>query len=202
MLGWTQTELAERASLSLSAIVDCEAERRPTSKQSYEKLARAFEQEAVFLTEKGVELRNSATYTIEGNDWWLHVLDDVYYELIDQKAPEMLMLFSDDQLSPPAVNNRIRKMRNAGIKMRQLVKEDNRHLMGPLSEYRWIPKEFYKNNVTVIYGPKVAVCAEDNTKAVIFRDTSLVDSWRNLFDMLWKQVTVTHPDKSTANERF
>jgi transcriptional regulator with XRE-family HTH domain len=201
-LDWSQAELAERAGISISALIDCEREKRPTSEETYKKLIRAFEQEAVFITGAGVERRDSATYVIDGEEWWLDVLDDVYYELADRKKPEMLMMFSDDRLSPPAVNDRIRAMRKAGIAMRQLVREDNRHLMGAPAEYRWVPAQYFRNNVTVIYGPKIAICAEDNTKAVIFRDRALADSWRNVFEMLWHGVVLKTPDESTADEKY
>jgi transcriptional regulator with XRE-family HTH domain len=201
-LDWSQAELAERAGISISALIDCEREKRPTSEETYKKLIRAFEQEAVFVTGAGVERRDSATYVIDGEEWWLDVLDDVYYELADRKKPEMLMMFSDDRLSPPAVNDRIRAMRKAGIAMRQLVREDNRHLMGAPAEYRWVPAQYFRNNVTVIYGPKIAICAEDNTKAVIFRDRALADSWRNVFEMLWHGVVLKTPDESTADEKY
>lgn len=202
LVNWSQTELAERAGISLSAVADCEAERGKTSPVTLEKMVAAFEQAAVFFTESGVERRNTATYDISGEGWWLRVLDDAYYELADQDAPEMLMLFADDAQSPPEVIEQLRKMRQAGIKMRQLVQEDNRYLIGPPAEYRWVPKSYFLNNVTLVYGDKVAVCAEDNTKAVIFRDKALATSWRNAFEMLWQGIVLATPDRSEADETY
>lgn len=202
LVNWSQTELAERAGISLSAVADCEAERGKTSPTTFEKMVAAFEQAAVFLTENGVERRNTATYDISGEGWWGRVLDDVYYELADQDTPELLMLFADDAASPPEIITQLRKIRQAGIKMRQLVQEDNRYLMGPVGEYRWVPQAYFLNNVTLVYGDKVAVCAEDNTKAVIFRDKALALSWRNAFEMLWHGIVPAAPDRSEADETY
>ena len=202
LVNWSQTELAERAGISLSAVADCEAERGKTAQATLEKMVAAFEQAAVFFTESGVERRNTATYEITGEGWWLRVLDDVFYELADHQKPEMLMLFADDKASPPAVNEHLRRMRKEGIKMRQLVQDGNRYLMAPLKEYRWVPKKHFLNNVTVVYGDKVAVCAEDNTKAVIFRDAALATTWRSIFEMLWNGVILEAPDRSEADESF
>lgn len=200
--GWSQTELAERAGVSVPAVTDCEKERAKTSRETYEKFAKAFEQEAVFFTDNGVEKRNTATYEITGKDWWLEVLDDVYYELLDKSNAEFLMLFADDRESSDEVNNRIRKMRNTGVKMRQIVMEGNTYLMGAVKEYRWVPKEYFSNRVTLIYGDKVVICAEDNTKALVIKDKGLSSSWRNLFNFLWSGVQLIEPDRSTADERF
>src|SRR5690606_16101752 len=96
-----------------------------------------------------------------------------YYTLLDKKNGECLFLFADDRASTPEGNNRIRKLRNAGIRMRQLVQEGNRYLMGPVGEYRWVPREYFMNYVTLIYGDKVAVCADNNIRALIFADPQL-----------------------------
>lgn len=200
LVNWSQTELAERAGISLSAVSDCEHERGNTSAVTFDKMVAAFEQAAVFFTESGVERRNTATYEITGDDWWLRVLGDVSYELSGHAKPEMLLLFADDKASPPEVNEQLRRMRKAGIKMRQLVQDGNRYLMAPVKEYRWVPKKHFLNNVTLVYGEKVAVCAEDNTKAVIFRDAALATTWRNIFEMLWHGVVLETPDRSEADE--
>lgn len=200
--GWSQTELAERAGVSLPAVTDCEKERAKTSRETYEKFAKAFEQEAVFFTDNGIEKRNTATYEITGPYWWQDVLDDVYYELLDQKDAEFLLLFADDRESSEEVNNRIRKIRNLGVKMRQLIAEGNTYLMGAVGEYRWVPKEYFLNRVTLIYGNKVVICAEDNTKALVVKDQGLAVTWRNLFNLLWSGAQLLEPDRSTADERF
>jgi hypothetical protein len=72
--------------------------------------------------------------------------------------------------------------------------------MGPVSEYRWMPPERFQNNVTLLYGDKVAVCAEDNSKAVIIKDRALAQSWRNVVEILW--ATLEAPDRSTADVRL
>lgn len=201
LLGWSQTELAERAGTSLSAVADCENERGRTSRETYDRFLAAFERECVFVTDNGVEKRSGSTYEIAGEDWWLKTLDDVYYTLMDEGG-EMLMIFSDDRESSKEVNGRIKKIRNAGIRMRQLVREDNTYMIGPANEYKWVPKEYFLNYITLIYGDKVAICAEDNTKALVCRDVNLARAWKNLFEMLWNGVTLIEPKESTARERF
>ncbi len=84
--------------------------------------------------------------------------------------------------------------------MRQLVQDGNTYLMGPLKEYRYMPKERFKNYVSLIYGGKVAVCTDANTKALVFKDPLLAETWTNLFDVMWD--VLKQPEKSEADERF
>lgn len=200
ILNWTQSDLAERAGLSLSAVADIEADRGKPLARTLKKLAETFEQEGIKFTDTGVDWIRTSTYTITGKDWWLRVVDDVYYTLIDQPNAECIFVGSDDRVSPPEVNNRYRKLRNAGIRFRQFVEQGNTYLLGPVSEYRYLPKERFYNNVTLIYGDKVAACADDNTKAVIFKDKALSKSWRNIVETLWP--ILEQPESSTADERF
>lgn len=194
--------MAERAGISPSSMAAIEQGRVEPEMATIEKITRACEQQGVFITENGVIQRSAGFYEVSGGDWWLRVLDDVYYSLLDKDGAECLFMFSDDRASPPEVNNRIRKIRNAGIGMRQIVEEGNRFLMGPVTEYKWVPRQYFQNYVTLIYGDKVAVCADDNTKAVIFKDAQLAAAWRNLFEMMWGKETLIDPDRSTADERF
>lgn len=200
MINWSQTELANRSSSSLSTVADIEAERRRGGTQTVSAIQQAFEKEGVFFTKSGVEKRDTTSYSITGDNWWPQVLEDVYLTLLDKPTAEVLLLCADDRESSPDVVRMWKKIRNAGIAMRQLVREENTYLLGGLEEYRWMPKEYFNNNVTMIYGDKVCLCADDNTKAVIFKDKNMARAWGNVFELLWNKMEIPH--ESTATERF
>lgn len=200
-LRWSQGQLAKRAGTTQPYISRLEKDEieRPSAKIMQD-LEKAFETEGIYFSANGFEWRNSSSYSIEGENWWLRVVEDVLNTLQDQKEQECIFVCSDDRKSPPAVNAKYRELRNAGIKFRQLIEEGNSFLMGPLEEYRYIPKENFLNNVTLIYGDKVAICAEDNIKALIVKDQALSKSWRNLIGLLWSKLD--QPFESTADEKF
>lgn len=200
LLNWSQKDLAERSGISDISILNYENEKRTPHAGTLEKILRAFELEGIVFTANGVELKEDTVTVIEGEGWYLNLLDDVYLSLLDKKDSELLFICSDDRASPPEVNNRMRKMRNAGVRMRQLVEEGNTYLMGPLKEYRYVPKERFNNYVSLVYGDKVAVCTGHNSKAVVFRDEALANTWRNIFNVMWD--TLEEPTRSDANERF
>jgi transcriptional regulator with XRE-family HTH domain len=200
LLDWGQKDLAERSGISHMAITNLEQGKTYPQSDTQEKIQNAFELAGVIFTPKGVEFKEETVTTIEGEGWYLRLLDDVYYTLLDQPGAEYLTMCADDRASSPEVNNRLRKIRNAGIRMRQLVQEGNTYLMGPVKEYRYIPKEQFKNNVSLIYGDKVAVCTQHATKAIVFKDADLAMTWRNIFDVMWEHLE--QPKESRANERF
>ncbi len=199
-MGWSQTELGERAGCSLSTIAKIERLEGDVGADILEKIRATFEKDGMFFTHDGLVKKNTAIYEIGGENWWLRVLDDVYQSTIDKKESEVLLFCADDRESPPAVNKLWKKIRNNGVKMRQLVREGNTYLLGATKEYRWIPKEYFENYVTMVYEDKVCMCAENNTKAVIFKDRRQANTLRNLFNLLWNKLE--QPDESTATDRF
>ncbi len=200
LLDWGQRDLAERSGVSHMAITNLEQGKTEPQSETIEKIQNAFELAGVVITLKGVEYKDVTVTTMDGDGWYLRLLDDVYYTLMDKTDAEYLTMCADDKVSTPEVNNRLKKIRNAGVRMRQLVQEGNTYLMGPVKEYRYIPKEQFMNNVSLIYGDKVAVCTEQGTKAIVFKDADLAATWRNIFNVLWNKLE--EPKESTARERF
>jgi len=200
LLDWSQKELAERAGVSEPSVTNFEKEKSTPNQATIDKIFSAFGLAGVAFIDRGVFLKEDTVTTIDGDDWYLRLLDDVYYSLMDKKDGELLLICADDRMSPPEVNNRYRKIRNAGIKMRQLVEDGNTYLMGPLKEYRYVPKEHYTNYVCLVYGNKVAVCTDHNSKAVVFNDAMLATMWSNIFNIMWD--TLKQPEKTDAPERF
>jgi transcriptional regulator with XRE-family HTH domain len=199
-IGWSQADLAEKARCSLSTISQIEKLARDASLETLTNIERAFEKEGMFFTENGLTKRNSAMYELTGDGWTRHVLEDVYQSTLDQKGAEVLFICSDDRLSPPEVIGMLKKIRNAGVAMRHMVREGNTYLHGPVKEYRWIPTEYFQNCVVVIYADKICLCVENNTKAMIIRDPAQAKTFRNLFNLLWTKLE--EPHASTAPERF
>lgn len=200
LLNWSQKDLAERSGISEMSIINYENEKRTPHQSTLDKVLQAFELAGVIFTKNGLEMKDDAVTVIDGDDWYLRLLDDVYYSLMDNKDAEVLLICGDDRMSPPDVNDRWRKIRNSGIRMRQLVEDGNAYLMGPLKEYRYMPKERFNNYVSLIYGDKVAVCTDANTKALVFKDPLLSKTWKNLFDVMWD--VLKQPERSDADERF
>ncbi len=199
LLGWDQRDVAERVGLTIAAISKIEKGENKGKTSTLEKIQSAFELGGVVFTKDGVELKNDTVTIIEGEGWYLRLLDDVYYTL--NKGGELLVDMADDTKSPPQVIEMYRRLRGSGVSMRQTVEEGNTYLMGPVGEYRWIPHNRYKNWVTLIYGNKVAVSIDGETKCLLFRDGDLAKAEKNKFDLIWDllpELTI----ESGSNVRF
>jgi len=200
LLDWSQSELAERTNLDQKTISFIEKSVTDARDSTLDKIQRALELAGIDFLPAGVQYNPKFMTIFEGDRFYLDLLDDVYYSLLDKRDAELLIMYGDDKLSPPEVNDRYRKMRNSGIKMRQLAEEGNEYLIGPLDEYRYIPKKFFNNYVTLVYGDKIAACADVNTKAVVFDDPLMAKTSRNTFNLLWSLLE--KPERSVADERF
>ena len=200
-LGWSQVDLARESGVGENTIYNIECgETTDPRKGTVRDIELAFLRHGVeFKPDGGIGPRTVSIIRFEGEGWYLRLLDDVYKTLMDKKDGELLFFGSDDRASPEEVNGRIRKMRNAGIKMRQLVEEENTYLLGPVKEYRYISKKNFKNNVTIVYGDKVAVCTANNTMAMVFDDKPMSEAWGRLFEELWDNLK--QPTRSDANEK-
>jgi transcriptional regulator with XRE-family HTH domain len=201
-LDWDRNKLSEESGVSVSQISKFENGETEDPRQStIRHIEQAFlKSGVVFKDDGGIAPKTDNIVLFEGKDWYLDLLDDVYETLIDRKDAEILFFCADDRKSPPEVNGRLRKMRNAGIRMRQLVEEGNTYLMGPLKEYRYLSKGNFVNDISLVYGGKVAVCTSGNTKAMVFGDAKLAAAWGCLFEELWGHLK--QPTRSDAHERF
>ena len=202
-LNLTQDQLAEQAELSLPGMQKVErGESQPTAR-TQKKIIKAFEKRGVQFTPRGIEYVENPIFLLEGEtqqEAYLQVLDDVYKHLQGRKQPELLIMYADDQVSPAPVKAALRRIRASGIRMRQLVQEGNTYLMGPLEEYRYVPKSFFINRVTLIYGDHVTTEAGSTTEFAVKVDPVNANIQRNTFNMLWS--VLQQPERSTADERF
>ncbi len=199
-LGMSQPELAEVLRMSSAGILGIEKGETTPQANTHKKLINYFMLRGITFENDAICIKSNSIITIDGKNWWNEVLADVHETLKNNKDKEVLFLFSDDSLSPHKVNEQMKAMRNDGITMRQIIKEDNTFMMGYENEYKWMPKEYFALRVSLVYADKYVVCAEDNTKAVIFKDAGLADQIRNMFNFMWSNLP--NAKRSTANERF
>ena len=202
-LNLTQEELANAADISLSSIKRIELDDGLPGARIQAKILQAFERKGIHYTDRGIEREEYPIYFTHGDTHeaaYLQLLEDAFDHLREIKDPELLIMFADDKVSPPSVNDMYRQMRGAGIKMRQLIEEGNTYIMGELDEYRYVPKGQFLNRVTLIYGDKIANEMTDPCYGMIRLDPLNAKIQRNTFNILWD--TLAQPTHTTAEERY
>lgn len=202
IMGWTRDDLADRSGLSVPGLTKIEQGSSPNAR-SQRRILRAFEEVGIKFSEKSIEKEENPVFFIEGKsheEAYLRLLEEVFEHLNEAKNPELLIFYADDSVSPPAVNEMYRKMRAHGIKMRQLIEADNTYIIGPLEEYRYIPKEYFVNRVTLVYGDRIANETANVLRTVVRVDPINAEIQRNNFNLLWS--ILEQPTETTFDERF
>lgn len=197
---WSQADLAERVDMATPSIGNIESGKHNPTPQTQAAIIEAFEDAGIEFIDGGVRKKPDLITIFEGEDCYLKLLDDVFHTLKGKKDAELLISCSDDQKSPASVNDSYRRIRKANIAMRQLIEDGNTYLMGATTEYRFLPKSHFINRVLVIYGKKVAVMLDNETKVMVLQDEVMAEVQRNIFNLLWE--TLPQPKETTAHERF
>lgn len=200
MLGLTLQQLSKEVDISHEAInkIETGAVKSPRPK-TMEVLIDFFQRSGLeFGKQSSVRFRSRHIQEFSGHDCYIKMLDDVYHSL--NAGDELLIACADDKVSPPAVNSAYRRMREKGIRMRQLIEEGNTFIMGPLEEYRCLSKELFHNNVILVYKNKVGNVLQNEDLVLIIEDDGLSRSYRNLFNTCWNACP--RPTESTASGRF
>lgn len=200
LLDWNREDLANKAGVSSVTIANIESGKTDNANpRTYDAISKAFLGAGVVFTDKGVEEERSWIRELTGEDFYLDALDDVYKTLIDLKDAELLSMGVNDRLNTTETVQRLRKLKNAGIKMRDIAEEGNTYLMGPVSQYRWMPSEFFKNYSKIIYGDKVLLDFGD--RGLLINNVEVAEVERNQFNMIWKLLPELKIE-STADERI
>lgn len=201
ILNWSQSDLSAATNISTTSIGAIENGNTKPREITLKNIRSAFEKLGIEFIDGGVRHKKNIVDILEGEDCYLRLLDDVFHSLMRSEDRELLISCGDDRISPPAVNDSYRRMRRAGIKMRQLAEAGNHYLMGPLSEYRYLPQEYFMNKVSIIYGNKFAIVHRKGEKKItIIDDQALAENQRKLFNFIW--AVTEQPDFSDATEKF
>mgnify|MGYP000206210805 CR=1 FL=1 len=200
LLDWTQDDLANRAGLSKFSVANLEVARTTPQKATIDKIVKALELAGIEFIEDGVRLKKNTVTIIDGDAWYLRLLDDVHHSLLKEDHPELLLEFADESKSPNEVIEKVKAMRADGIKMRLMICHGDTNIMGPLNEYRYIPKNKFRNYVTLIYADKVAVNTENQLQAIVIKDALLAETRRNMFSILWELLE--EPQETTSEVRY
>ena len=196
LAGFTLDQLSERSGVSRSTLVKIEAGAVQPREGTLADIVKAFATASVEFIEGGARWIGDTIRTLEGEDAYLRLLDEVYQSLYRQPGAEVLSICTDDAVSPPEVVQAIQRWHDAGIRSRFLTHEKASRFDFPLREYRLIPERFYTNSVMVVFGDKVATLSDANNSVIIVRDTHQANMLRGLFEMIWQQAPAPRPPKA------
>ena len=201
-LDWSVDKVVEETGLSYQTILNAESD-HPLREGTVRELRGRYESAGLeFTANEGVRRRQDDIQDFFGDDAYLNMLDDVIAAL-QPTGGEVLFSGSDERRSTPAVNNKLRQLRAAGISMRSLITMGNRYYLGPRTEYRCIDERFVApGDVTAIYSDKVAffLSSEVPQRVRSIRSLVVAEDYRRKFEFMW--INSRMPEESEADERY
>ncbi len=147
LLDWSADRLAKETGLSRMAINNIEQGSVQPRAKSLAEILEVFDKQGIeFVGDRGVGFKSYQITTLQGDNAFFRLLDDVIATLRDTSKPEALFACVDDKVSSPVVIENYRRLRKTGIAMRSLVKDGNTYLIGQLAEYRYLPAQYFHNS--------------------------------------------------------
>lgn len=198
ILRWSQEDLARESGVSGRTINLIENEKQNPSQDTMLSIEMAFDRAGIVFRPNGVFVEDRRITVIEGNNCLLKLFDDIGFAL--QGGGELLIDGADEKMSPPALIEKVAKLRASGMKMRHMIKSGDRYLRGKPEEYRWIPEKFFVNQAIFIYAETVAIFSLSAQNVLVHRDADLANFLRNKYDLLWEFLE--QPDYSEAKDVF
>lgn len=188
-LSWSQSDLAEKSGVGESTINRIEDDKYAgePNERTVSRIVLAFTKSGIDITGEGVRPL-PPIYTYNGDSWFLDLIEDIRGTL---KRGNVLRAENiDDRKSNDNVKAGIQMLLENGIKLRMTSSDDNPVMLYDPSWYRHIPARYYRNQIILIYGDKVAISTEAQGGCVIVRDADLADAMANRFDMVWEMLNV------------
>lgn len=194
LLGWSQGDLADRAGLSQTGIARIESGSHRPTVATLEKITKALKKAYIEFIPDGVRRVADIVRVSEGDDCYIELLDEAQGMLAPQKG-EMLFWGADEKRSSPAVVEKTRALRRAGVTMRFLIRDRDDYFMGAASEYRWLDQNlFIDSDVKIIFANMISyfVSWRGGLKIITIKDDHIAAENRRIFDYFWHRAAGPH----------
>ena len=193
LLGWSQTELAERSDLTQRTITDIETAKRRASSPALQAIETALTNGGIEFIDGGVREKNNHLTVIKGDNFADDYLDRMYNILEKDNIKEVLLNGINQEHLTPAARAKVltyaEKIKALNVKERLIVpKTLPTHLMtADISQYRGLDWNFFSDTTpTFIFGDYYAMMMFDIGEVWIVHNASLANFQRKQFELLWK----------------
>ena len=189
--GLTRETLATEAGIGRNTLDRIINEITTCREDTIHKITHILESNGIeFLPGEGVRKRDRIVVVHEGEDVYQYVWDDIY-ATFHNNGGEVLIANVDesktiDALSRQKLDEHLKRLKQANITERLLVREGETNLVAPLDYYHAIPEQYYAAHPFFIYGQKLALISRHPAlKVVIIDDERYSESVRRLFNYVW-----------------
>ncbi len=192
LLGWTQSDLAKAANLSLPAVNNIERSLSSPRKVTLEALEIALTKGGVeFIDNIGVQLRQVELniQTIEGPDW-LKRYDEVIISQMNGSDDEIVQFSCDEKMwmvhGSTSNHHYFDHRDKVNFKERILVPKSQDFITNLQRVYRYHDDTLFGKVSWQVFGPYVSQILWVKGMVILVRSQTMADAQRAIFEELWK----------------
>ena len=195
LLNWTQSELADRCSLTKATIANIENEKHHLTTKTANKIFQAFSNAKIeFLGSDGLRNKVDVIKTLEGKAGLGFLLDDVY-ESVRRNGGCVKVSGVDETLLEEILDanyvsmhvNRMQKIKNLNFQVLISDRDFNPYSRKYIA-YKAVPSEYFFPLPIYIYDRKVAFVVFDPLRVIVVENFNLFLAHLNQFDMIWEEI--------------
>jgi hypothetical protein len=151
----------------------------------------------------GVRERDDLLTVYHGEDCAIQFLDTIQSMVARNAGKEILYYSADQKRSSEEAIRKFIAIKEAGVKSRYLLRNNDTHIMEDLSQYRWMPDKLWMDSdAKIIFSDIVAyaVTWQAQPKIISLKDQRIADAERKVFEFVWE--ISAKPTYSTAEIRY
>lgn len=198
LLGWSQSDLAERAGLSQTGIARIENGTNQPNSQTLSKIEMAFEENNIeFLDTSGVRKKTGDVKIFRDQAGIRAFFDEVYEEVnkyggdvcLFNGVPHLLIQWLGQEWYDHHAERM--KLIKANFDFKIIVREkDETFIAKDFAQYKWFPEQQFNEKTIYVYGKKIAFLSfdENTVRIVRMEQTEIADSFRVLFNLAWENI--------------
>jgi transcriptional regulator with XRE-family HTH domain len=197
LLNWSQDDLAKASGIARSSIKNIENDITVARKDTVYDIQTAFENSGIeFLPSSGVRIKNEIIHVIEGEHANEYLLNDIYNTLQNSKNAEVLICGLEERLAldnmgEEDLNKHIKRLTDAGIKEKILLKRGDTDFINSVDSYRWIDEQYFFSTPVQIYGNKIALIVfQPVNKIILIESEQFSEAFKKLFHFVWDRAEI------------
>jgi len=194
LLNWNQSDLADKAGLSLPSINNIERQIGSPRVSTMETIRITLSNAGIeFIGNNGVQ-KHSEVFEMkefQGDDFIEKLNDDLFFCM---RSPEdVVMMFGiDDSMYVKYVPEQTIRyydhQAKTGFTERTLLRENDNFFLSDQSIYRWIGPQSIGLVPYYVYKDRVAMIMWDVKRVIIIRSQAIAETYRAQFEFLWEQA--------------
>lgn len=200
LLKLSQKEVAAKIGIAHSTLSNIENGESDPPASRLQQLQTFYEDQGIeFIDSDGIRRRQMNVRHYDGVEGFRAFMDDVY-ETVKQYGGEMCLFNTQPSLWTKhlgkdwyAMHNKRMTELGDRIKVRIAIREGDQSFILDCAEYKWLPKDKWKDRMYYTYGPKLAFLhfEDSNIHIIVFNEGELADSFRVLYDIAWEHAAIS-----------